>query len=205
MKKLLAVVAFLFFILSNIAAQQNLNKLKSFMIGSFNSQEQAEQDTNYYNISLHMYEIWPEQSTPKDFWLYVEQAVAKIQDRPYRQRIYHVIEIDKTHFTSEIYELPNPKEWVLTWKEPEKFLSLKISDLTELKGCGVNLTYKKNQFFGSTNKENCLNNFRGASYATSEVTVSKKAMNSWDRGYNGENVQIWGAEKGPYVFKKLKQ
>jgi len=204
MKKYLAIVAFLIFTTTQLAAQKKLIKLKSFMVGSFNSQEQAEQDTNYYNISLHMYEIWPNQSSEDEFWLYVEQAVSKIQDRPYRQRIYHVFGVDKNKFKSEIYEISNSKDWILAWQAPTKFESLKKSEISLLEGCGVNLNYSKRAFKGETNKENCFNNFRGASYATSEVTILKSSLKSWDRGYNRDNIQIWGAENGPYVFNKIK-
>lgn len=196
----------LLFSFSFLSAQKDLEKLKSWMVGSFDSHQQAAKDSNYYNISLHMYEIWPERSNGNDFWLYVEQAVAKIQGKPYRQRIYHVIQIDDKNFLSEIYEFPNPKEWVLKWKNPSIFSSLKTEELTKLEGCGVHLNFvkQKRAFTGSTNKADCKNNFRGASYATSEVKLTKKQMESWDRGYNADDIQIWGAENGPYIFKKIK-
>jgi hypothetical protein len=36
--------------------------------------------------------------------------------------------------------------------------------------------------------------------ATSEVVVSPGRIESWDRGFDAEGVQVWGAEKGAYVF-----
>ena len=60
--------------------------LFEMMQGSFDSKEQAAEDSAYYAISLHMYPIWPERGQ----FLYVEQALAAMQDKPYRQRVYEL-------------------------------------------------------------------------------------------------------------------
>ena len=43
---------------------------------------------------------------------------------------------------------------------------------------------------------------RGASYATSEVELREERITSWDRGYDGEGLQVWGATEGPYRFDR---
>ena len=63
-----------------------LNELFALMQGSYNSEKQSIADSTYYNISLHMYPIWKE----KGNWLYVEQAMNSMQEKPYRQRVYEV-------------------------------------------------------------------------------------------------------------------
>jgi CpeT protein len=45
---------------------------------------------------------------------------------------------------------------------------------------------------------------RGATYATSEVIIKNQQMISWDRGYDSSDRQVWGAEKGGYVFEKIR-
>ena len=67
----------------------HLPELAALMSGSFTSAEQAAADTNYFDISLRMYRIWPEQKDK--YWLYVEQAVTAMQERPYRQRVYELV------------------------------------------------------------------------------------------------------------------
>lgn len=188
-----------------LIAQKNLNTLKKLMSGEFTSQQQASTDTNFYNISLVMVPIWENTSSKKEFWLYVEQAVAKIKDRPYRQRVYKVSQIDNRKFVSEIYELAQPKDWILAWQTPSTFQSLKKSELISLNGCEVTLQKKffLPKFSGSTSPKTCNNIFRGASYATSEVEISKSGLKSLDRGYNADGVQIWGSENGPYIFNKI--
>jgi hypothetical protein len=46
---------------------------------------------------------------------------------------------------------------------------------------------------------------KGASYATSEVVIYSDKLISWDRGWNDEGKQVWGAQKGGYVFLKQKE
>jgi len=36
-----------------------------------------------------------------------------------------------------------------------------------------------------------------------EVVITETQMVSWDRGFDAGGKQVWGAEKGGYVFKKL--
>jgi hypothetical protein len=57
-------------------------------------------------------------------------------------------------------------------------------------------------FVGSTGATSCGSDLRGAKYATSEVTLSKKQLISWDRGFDSNGVQVWGAKKGGYIFDK---
>ena len=84
-------------------AQQNGPKgsfktLQAYMEGSFNSAEQSKNDSDFFDIRLRMVPIW--QSTPEVFYLYVEQAVANYQEKPYRQRIYRVVKQSDDRFVT---------------------------------------------------------------------------------------------------------
>ncbi|MGK0366585.1 MAG: CpeT protein [Saprospiraceae bacterium] len=76
------------------------------MTGSFNSTAQAERDTTYYDITLHMYPIWEDDAQT---WLYVEQSVTSMPEKPYRQRVYRLEQADKSTFKSYIYTFEDPK------------------------------------------------------------------------------------------------
>jgi hypothetical protein len=58
-------------------------------------------------------------------------------------------------------------------------------------------------FTGSTVEDRCRSTLRGATYATSEVKVYPDRIESWDRGFDGADEQVWGAVAGPYVFRKV--
>ena len=65
-------------------------------------------------------------------------------------------------------------------------------------------TYGDSLFIGGTDEKNCASKLRGASYATSEVKISDSYLYSWDRGFDKEGKQVWGAQKGGYYFKRVK-
>lgn len=178
-----------------------LKELFALMQGSFNSEAQSVADSTYFNISLHMYPIWKDRG---DF-LYVEQALNSMQDKPYRQRIYEVKRLTDSTIGSYIYTIPNDSLWIGKWKTPTDFDTIKTEEITIRNGCEVIL--KKlgdNHFKGSTGETSCESTLRGASYATSEVEIMPNKVLSWDRGFDADGNHVWGAEKAGYIFEKLK-
>jgi CpeT protein len=179
--------------------ESNLNELIAIMQGNYSSEKQSKRDTTYFNISLRMVPIWKE----KGNYLYVEQALFNKQEKPYRVRIYKVTQLSENEFVSEIHTLKNEKDWVGKWKTPEAFATLSEKDIELKQGCGVKLTRTDtNKFVGSTGNKTCPSELRGASYASSKVTVTENEILSWDQGYDKNDKQVWGAEKGGYLFIK---
>ncbi len=170
------------------------------MTGSFDSSAQEAMDSSYYNISLHMYEIWEDQPGT---WIYVEQAVSAMQDKPYRQRVYH-LSIQNDIVASKVYALNEPERFVNKWKSPDFFNDFTASNLlTAREGCTVYLQKQGSTYHGSTKDRECKSTLRDATYATSIVTVKKDVIESWDQGFDDSGEQKWGATKGPYIFKRL--
>lgn len=180
---------------------REVNELFELMQGSFNSEKQSIADSTYYNISLHMYPIWE----GKGNWLYVEQAINSMQDKPYRQRIYEVKRNDQGQLASYVYAIPNDSLWIGKWKSPIAFDGLSPKKLVPREGCEVLLTKKsEGTFIGKTQNGTCESTLRGASYAMSEVTITPRGITSWDQGFDSEGKQVWGATAGGYIFDKLK-
>ena len=177
-----------------------IGDLKSTMIGSYNSGKQEAADSAYYNISLHMYPIWED----KGHYLYVEQAMNSMQERPYRQRVYQLIDLGNNKYESKVYTFKDETAAIGKWKDPDFWKAYNVSDIEERVGCSVFLTYKDGVYVGSTDGKSCLSSLRGATYATSKVTIFPDRIESWDQGFNDEDIQVWGAEKGGYIFDKLK-
>jgi hypothetical protein len=203
MKNLFAITILSLFIFSceNTSKEDlELKELFSLMQGSFNSENQAKQDSTYYNISLHMYPIWEE----KGNYLYVEQALNSMQNRPYRQRIYKVTRLNDSVLSSSIYTIPADSLWIGKWKTPKAFDSITPNNIIERIGCEVLLRrIGDKKFKGETGVKTCKSSLRGASYATSEVEMNSSKIISWDRGFDKDGKQVWGAEKSGYVFDKL--
>ncbi|PKP16909.1 MAG: hypothetical protein CVU07_05395 [Bacteroidetes bacterium HGW-Bacteroidetes-23] len=193
----------LFLIFGCKSAQENktndLKYLVAIMQGTYSSEKQSIEDEEYFNISLRMIPIWKE----KGNYLYVEQAMFEKQESPYRVRIYKVSQRND-EFVSEIYTLKNEKEWIGKWKTPEAFAALSESDIELKPGCEVILKKQPDgTFVGQTGEKTCPSELRGASYASSKVTVTPTQILSWDQGFDKDGKQVWGAVKGGYIFDKI--
>jgi hypothetical protein len=188
---------------SAASQDRDLETLVNWMTGDFNSKAQSRRDSDFYDIRLHIRPIWTADKT--SHWLYVEQATASAENKPYRQRVYKV-ERDpgvKNGFKSSVYTLSDPAKWTGAYKTPESFDVLKPADITLREGCTVFLEKQADgTFAGATRGSGCESNLRGAKYATSTVTISKQALISWDQGFDAAGKQVWGAVKGGYEFMK---
>lgn len=183
-----------------IEKDSELEELFALMQGSFNSENQFETDSSYFNISLHMYPIWEEQGK----YLYVEQALNNMQNKPYRQRIYEVKRMTDSTFSSAIYTFSEESLWIGKWRNPGTFDSISINDVSLKPGCEVVLKrIGKHHYRGRTGDTTCVSNLRGASFARSEVEIFKDKIISWDRGFDAVGNHVWGAVKGGYIFDKL--
>lgn len=186
------------------------DKLATWLEGRFDSKAQAKRDPSYFEISLAMCRVdAPELGSRA---LYVEQAM--IGKAPYRQRLYVVETIDAESARSRVYELVAPKAAVgLCDRDARTFTG---ADLTTRDGCDVEMHWAGDRFLGHTpdarwdgmrfvpdpSARRCPSDLNGASYATSEVELREAGLASWDRGYDEQGAQKWGAEKGPYEFTR---
>jgi CpeT protein len=182
-------------------SQKDVKALYKMMQGQFNSLEQSKADSSYYNILLKMKPMWTNKQG--EYWLYVEQAMENSVDTPYRQRVYQLQMLNDSTITSTVYTIKNGEKYYGDWKKQKPLENLTTTDLEVRKGCLIYIhKTKKNKYKGATNASDCESSLRGASYATTEVQMSKKKVLSWDRGYDKEGKQVWGAVKGGYQFKK---
>ena len=179
----------------------DLEQLADWMTGFFSSLEQSQNDPQFFDIHLHMTRIWNNQ---KDgYWIYVEQAVAGKD--PYRQRVYHLTEPMPGRFISKVYEIENPEAFAGAWGNANFAINLSSpEDLIERPGCTIYLIKESDgNYRGSTHEADCKSSLRGAAYATSQVRVMADKLISWDRGYDANDKQVWGAIKSGYIFDKL--
>jgi CpeT protein len=187
-------------------AVASLDLLKQVLTGHFSSAKQAAVDPDYMDIHLQCVEIWKDRHDGP--WLYIEQARGDLLAAPYRQRVYRLsVEPDGT-FASAVYELPGKamdvvRQYAGAHKDPTKLKDLTPQQLVKKEGCTVYLTFKAGTFEGGTREKGCPSRLAGATYATSEVVADQAGLRTWDRGYDAQDQQVWGAEKGPYQFDRL--
>lgn len=180
------------------AQQKKLQKLAEMLAGSYTSEKQHNRDTtNYFDIRLSISRIW--NSRTDGYWFYVEQAVASYYDKPYRQRVYHLTQREDGSFESAVFTMNAPLRFVHRPDLCETTLS--VDSLISREGCSVILKQTaRNRFEGSTEGKSCPSDRQGATYATSEVALTKNKLISWDRGYDKNDIQVWGATEGGYEF-----
>ncbi len=119
-----------------------LEQLASTMAGSYTSAEQAKTDTSYFEIELEMVRIWPKRRDGA--WFYVEQATADSKAKPYRQRVYHVQEMNDSTFTSNILTIKGGELLYGAFADPVRLERLNPDSLERLDGCAITLHRKGN-------------------------------------------------------------
>jgi len=198
------------FLITLFAATNSFSQVKSIdserlvkmMEGSFSSEDQSKNDSDYLDIRLHMKRIWPGRADGK--WLYVEQSAASAQDEPYRQRVYRITNTYEGRFESSVFTLNDPLRFAGEWKKENPLSDLIPDSLSMREGCAVTLTLMNDGGYeGSTNSKACSSDLNGAKYVTSEVKLSEDGIISWDRGFDENDKQVWGAVKEGYVFKRV--
>lgn len=199
---ILILVASIAFAQDDAEYANDLETLASWMTGSFSSVEQAKQDTSYYEIVLKTVPIWTNLNA--GYWLYVEQAVAATPDRPYRQRVYHILQLKPGLFESEVYNIEEPEKFTGAYENPEKLTALTPDDVSLKQSCSIILRKIDGATFeGNTVGKHCESTLHGASYAESEVIVTEDALISWDKGFDEQGNPVWGPEKSGYIFQKM--
>jgi CpeT protein len=176
-------------------------KFYEYLLGRFDSSEQAKTNQAYFPVQMQTCKVdMPALGTHV---LYLEQALLSSLGAPYRQRLY-VIEAQmppETHARSRVFEFKDPTTMV-GWCSKANPTSPTVDDVIERDGCQVLAELKDGVFVGGTMGKGCSSSLQGASYATSEVSVEMTKITSWDRGFDTNDMQVWGAVAGPYVFDR---
>jgi hypothetical protein len=133
--------------------------------------------------------------------LYVEQAPLENLEAPVRQRVYVLDpgEPLESAAVARVFELAVPGSSVgaCGFAVRPRFTR---DELVERVGCAMVLRSDGPVWRGATSGRGCPTTLQGATYVTTEVVVDALGYRSWDRGFDPNGVQKWGAESGPYVF-----
>jgi CpeT protein len=179
-----------------------LERLAASLTGTFSTSEQARSDQNFRDVTLHGVRIWPGSSDGP--WLYAEQTLTDAPDHPYRQRIYQLVARSDGALELRVFELNDPIGFTRAWQDPARFAKLDPASLIARVGCAVILHLQPDgSFKGGTEGRGCASTLGGASYTTSEATISARQLITWDRGYNAAGTQVWGSIHGGFIFQRV--
>ncbi len=179
---------------------QLVQRAFDYLIGTFDSSEQASLNPAYFNVQLTACEV--EAPEMGERVLYIEQAMGTNLASPYRQRLYRVSDNGDGRIASEVFTLSDQASYVGLCDRDERVRFLP-EQVTLRTGCTVFLTPVGEGFEGGTEGTACSSNLNGAAYATSVVTLGNDRILSWDQGFDAMGNQVWGAEAGPYEFLRL--
>jgi len=184
-------------------SQPRAAEVATLLTGTFSSRAQAESTPAYRDVTLRMAPIWTDRTDA--YWFYVEQALASAPERPYRQRVYRVSQDPDGTVESMVLTLPgDASAYAGAWRHPTPLESLVPDLLIPLDGCVVFLEPAgPGRFAGGTRGTNCQSTRDGAAYTTSEIRLESGVIESWDRGFDAQGMQVWGAREGAYRFVRL--
>lgn len=146
----------------------------------------------------------PHTSEPTIF-LYQEQALTSRLAEPYRQRLLAISPTpNRDSVQSLALKLVTPKQWIGVCEKPESQRLFQANDL-DAPVCTVYLKRSPNGYLGETPVQGCPANVRGAVRITNTIELNREGMNTWDRGFDANGKQVWGAESEAYQFRKQKK
>ena len=184
-------------------APRAAEEVAALLAGTFDSKAQAEANPDGFRavrlVSVRVPKSRLGSGAPV---LYLEQALLSTPDKPYRQRFYRIEETADGGVVSRIFEPKEPVAVSGKWRDPSDLALYGPGDVVERIGCAVRLKKTAQGWEGGTEGTSCPSALSGARYATSRVRLAEGRTESWDRGYDLEDRQVWGAKEGPYVFER---
>lgn len=167
--------------------------------GSYDSRDQAARDKDYRAVVLTVMPVLA--GRDDGHWLYVEQAIADLPDKPYGQRVYRLYDGDNGEVLAEVHAIDDPVRFVQGWRNGA-LKTLTHDALRPLPGCTLHLRKVGDGWRGATRGKDCDTDREGAAYAAAEVEIDAKGLRSWDRGFSATGKRVWGPARGAYVFVK---
>ena len=179
----------------------SVDEVAALLAGTFDSKDQADADPERFRAVRIVAVLVPKSRLASGApVLYVEQALLASPNKPYRQRFYRIEETADGNVVSRVFEPKDPIGVSGKWREPADLGLYGPGDVVERIGCAVRLRRTPEGWEGATEGKSCPSALSGARYATSKVRLTPGRMESWDRGFDVDDVQVWGAREGPYVF-----
>jgi CpeT/CpcT family (DUF1001) len=145
---------------------------------------------------------------PDAVWLYQEQASTDTLAQPYRQRFLNIVASPYSQTVKSLSFKPvNPKQWVNFCDRAAGDRRILARDLGTLV-CSVFLKPQHDAagaplYQGNTPADGCPANVRGAVRIRNHIRLYRTGMETWDRGFDAQGQQVWGAKTEAYRYRKI--
>ncbi|PSF37250.1 chorismate mutase [Aphanothece hegewaldii CCALA 016] len=187
----------------NLPVESHVQSVVSHLVGIMDTSAQAAANPKKSSVRMTTCTVTVIDE-PKSVYLYQEQALNESLDEPYRQRILNIKPATEPNtIESKSYKIKQPETFIGFCQKPENTRQLKLNDLAEA-GCSVFLKPIADGYKGETPAQGCPANVRGAVKITNTVILNSSGMETWDRGFDANGQQVWGAQDQSYQYRWLK-
>ena len=179
-------------------SQQDVAAVVGHLTRPMDTTAQAARNPRYVGVTLTTCPI--QVAGQEGVYIYQEQTLVEAPDSPYRQRFLQIaLSADATRVESRSFKPAMPDAWVGLCQRAEPTVDPEaLGNLV----CVVALRPSSlGGYVGSTPSEGCPVNLQGAVRLTNTIVLHKDGMDTWDRGYDDQGVQVWGARAEPYRYR----
>ena len=141
-------------------------------------------------------------SSPETRKASTEQAPIGKPDRPFQQRFYRVEETADGGVVLRVLEPKEPLTVSGKWRDPSDLALYGPGDVVERIGCAVRLKKADDVWSGATEGTSCPFAAGGARYAETDLRLAPGRVEWWDRGYDVNDLQVWGSAIRPTVYER---
>jgi hypothetical protein len=185
--------------------QQQVKEVATLLEGEMDTVAQAQQNSQAPSVRITTCQIQvTDGANPSgSIFLYQEQALTSNLSKPYRQRFLQITSSPSTQSVRSLSFRPTSTgAFAGLCNKPLPERSVKMSDLGSYV-CSVFLKPVGDTYLGNTPINGCPANYRGASRITNRIELTPTGMNTWDRGFDANGNQVWGAKTESYQFRRV--
>ncbi|MDY7014054.1 MAG: chromophore lyase CpcT/CpeT [Cyanobacteriota bacterium] len=182
-----------------IPIEQQVQAVVEHLVGVMDTSAQAEAQPDAPSARMTTCQVRVPDA--EEIFLYQEQALSRSLERPYRQRFLRVApSAEGDAVESKTYSPLNPETWNgLCDRAPEERI-VRGGDMED-RECSVFLVPANGMYIGETQTGGCATKVRGAVRITNTIFLHSAGMDTWDRGFDAEGNQVWGADGQGYEYR----
>ena len=189
---------------ANPDLQQQADEIAAHLTRAMDTSAQAAANPGVANVRMSTCVVqFQDVGSASDdaIYLYQEQFVQPQPDQPYRQRFLQIAPHPASQSVQSLaYKPAVLEDWVGLCDRPLADRTVSAEALGE-PICSVFLRPFGTGYLGRTPIGGCPANFRGAVRITNHIVLHENGMSTWDRGFDAEGRQVWGAADQAYEFR----
>jgi hypothetical protein len=192
---------------SNPALNQQVEEVASRLEGVMDTSAQAAINSKAPNVRMTTCRIQvtdvASANADESIFLYQEQALSQDLSKPYRQRFLQLSpSLYSQSVRSRSFKPANPSAWTGLCNKPTADRTIQFKDLGN-PVCNVFLKRSGNDYIGNTPIDGCPAKVRGAVRITNHIELRSIGMDTWDRGFDANGKQVWGARAESYQYRRI--